>query len=511
MASFVDVSIKEGRFQQELADLIKSKSTEWKIGRVFYRIVYPATSGTIIGVVPVAIARHYIMESTALPGIKFGMATVGKLSLANGIGDCPTESQPKRSGTNEGATPTDEKPFIDWVKSKVAALEPTADSNKATRFFDSSTVYFYMCEQYPAAVPEASGTEATAQWTMMYSSYGDETKFTLDIENWFYKIENNAVTLLKPELQVMQSPISRAVLHYDGEPVADYYNETYKVEQAGTNWWFDSLVSVKGSIDKQGFLLTLASDAAPAWEDNIVPIIPLHFGLVEPFKDDAGNYMNYKAVAMFTGSCPCYLNPTSPFTITPVTGVSAVDFDDPKVKAPTILPVLKTYPRHASNGVDTVMVWRGTKGARYQEHFLSWSTAPNKMPPDRSDTHDTAFSGEVARDYPRAWNQPLTEEYSYRFNPSRYSNKVHTSKVYLVHPEEGVVGALRNAIGMSPIGVSGGKVKVLKDPCNVAGGSYENFRYMVVEGQSPLTKRPGTPYRPCGLGISETPSELTLS
>lgn len=173
--------------------------------------------------------------------------------------------------------------------------------------------------------------------------------------------------------------------------------------------------------------------------------------------------------------------------------VSIFDFDDPTSKVgETIYPLLKTYPNYPSNGVDSVLVTRSRFGARYQAHYLSWNAQSNAMPPTRS--------LEDGRKYPRAY-EPVenTMNYKYQFNASRYSDKIHSSRVYVVHPEEGVRGYLDNVIGFNSQGLNVSNLRVRKQNCPEK--IYEMYKYLSVGAVSPLTKLPATPFRPIGLGI----------
>jgi hypothetical protein len=169
------------------------------------------------------------------------------------------------------------------------------------------------------------------------------------------------------------------------------------------------------------------------------------------------------------------------------------DYDDVNIKQEILLPILKEYPNYPSNGVDSVMVKRTKYGAKYQAHYLSWAVPPNNMPPLRQDEDD--------KKHPRAWNDYRNSQYKYNFNPSRYSEKAHSSRALLVHPEDGTYGTLRNVILVSPLTImNGDELKAVRDHCD-AENKYAVYSYYLVEGISPLTKRPATAFRPAGLGI----------
>lgn len=486
--SYVDTYIKEGTVQEDLADLLSTAG--WVISKTFYKVAF---NGSLLWTVPsqndfttnIVAAKHVILSNPNLPKTNLGVAIIGSMNpLWSKVTSKPT------GGLNAAG---DFNAFATWVKTEVEKVEPLpTDTNRMTKFFSPAALYFYIIENIPSVAEDS--------WTALPA--GDDLERTaLDVEVWEggYKktseIPSYKVVYFDPELGAMQSPVSKCILRFNKSPLEDLYNETYDVFQNNTNWWFDSDISVKGFIDTNAAFFVMHADTVPAWEDNVVPSIPFYLGKVEPFQKEDGTYYDYESIAFFAGSCP---------ESTVITKIPEKDYDDYLKSAyqTTIFPLLKDYPRHPSNGVDTVTIQRAKQGARYQAYFLSWNTAPNAMPPDRQNKHITDFTGDgFDRDYPRAWNNFESEEFKYQFNPSRYSDKIHTSKIYVAHPEEGLVGSLYHAIGLSPIGIMSGKIRVLIDPC--AANKYEYYRYYIVDGVSPLTKRPGTVYRPIGLGLRD--------
>ena len=173
--------------------------------------------------------------------------------------------------------------------------------------------------------------------------------------------------------------------------------------------------------------------------------------------------------------------------------VSLFDFDDPGATVgETIFPLLKLYPHYASNGVDSVMMSRSRFGARYQSYYLSWGAPTNSLPPARI--------GPGSKKYPRAYEGLLnTTNYKYQFNTSRYSGKVHSTPVYVVHPEEGVRGYLDKVIGFNPQSINATNLRVRKQSCPER--VYEIYKYFSIGAVSPLTKKPATVFRPIGIGV----------
>lgn len=169
------------------------------------------------------------------------------------------------------------------------------------------------------------------------------------------------------------------------------------------------------------------------------------------------------------------------------------DYDDVDIKQEILLPVMKEYPNYPSNGIDSIMVKRNKYGARYQAHYLSWNVPSNSIPPLREDVD--------GHKHPRAWKDYRNDQYKFQFSPSKYSGKAHSSRALLVHPEDGTFGTLRNVILTSPLTImNGDELKAVRDYCDDEN-KYEIYSYYLVEGISPLTKRPATAFRPAAIGI----------
>jgi hypothetical protein len=83
-----------------------------------------------------------------------------------------------------------------------------------------------------------------------------------------------------------------------------------------------------------------------------------------------------------------------------------------------------------------------------------------------------------------------------RFNPSLYTNKVHSSCIYVVHPEEGVRGLLSDMIGVVPLSLVDGDKLIVNE-----GEFQGTYRFLLVEGYSALTAQPGVAYKPIGVGL----------
>lgn len=181
------------------------------------------------------------------------------------------------------------------------------------------------------------------------------------------------------------------------------------------------------------------------------------------------------------------------FNINNASVVALFDFDDRDAEiGETILPLLKTYPFYPSNGVDSVMVSRSRYGARYQKHYLSWNVPSNGLPPTRMN--------EQGRKYRRAYEpHENTTDYKYQFNTSRYSNKVHSSRIFVVHPEEGVRGYLDKSLAFDSQSVRSTTLKLRKMDCPKI--EHELYITSEIGAVSPLTKVPATVFRPAGLGI----------
>lgn len=473
MPGFIDTTsssfpnkVREDNFQERFAEFLTNQGG-WNKGAnggalqySFKKVVFDADLLTAAAhnnmennpksTTLITIAQHYIYVNN--DGKMLGCAVVAQWEqLYSQI-----ESKPFTSSIEQ---------FKEW------AIE------QYTKYRSQQTLYFYLVEDL-RGLDTVSGDICMPFKAKSNPEEREFLRAALDIEVTDAQMtEDDIYMITDAALERMQSPIVTVSLRTD--QLEDHYSEDYYHKAAFSNWWPDSEVTLRGFVDGSGFFFVMQCDNVPAPEGNLVPVIPFYFGKLDTEDPDD------PAVALFAGSVP----PGTSFD-----KIATYDMDDPSTKASTlILPLLKTYPKYPGNGVDEVIVSRSRYGARYQSYYLSWNAPSNEMPPLRE--------GEGGRDYPRAWRNAENPLYKYAFNPSRYSNKIHTSKIYVVHPEEGVRGSLRNAIGFSALGFNANKLRVKKEFCSSNGPIFDIYRFLMVDGVSPLTRRPGTHYRPCSLGI----------
>lgn len=331
----------------------------------------------------------------------------------------------------------------------------------------NTNLYFYMIDKLPSI---ADGTSVLTPWgTELDASKRLQMALDVEVTSIDFKSTNAGSEFIKTaDVTVMQSPIVESSLR------APFLENVTAYPYMDTNWWADSEINIKGHVDSNGVFVVIQADNAAMWEDNLVPIIPFYFGDIVAM--DEGD----SAVAMFAGTVPKGISANA---------VATFNFDDATIEGGRrIMPVLKKYPSNPSNGVDSVIINRTRLGSRYQSYFLSWNTPSNEMPPAReNDLGD--------KQYPRSWESMK----NYQFNPSRYSGKVQTSRVYLVHPEEGVRGYLKKSVGLNSANLNASELRIRKDDCPEK--IFDVYQCVPVSGVSPLTKRPSTHFRPMGLGI----------
>lgn len=432
------IKVRENNFQEQFGALLKQNG--WtggpdgeSIALSFKKVVAPSPNASVTQYG--LIAKHTIFKNPK--GKLFGLAILATYTM---------DIKDPAIGSSE----------------RSAFIEKKFEENKRT-----TNLYYYMLEEIPKLADKS-----------ILEVFGSDIRMAVDIEVFKNEVQirtgsdgKQIITypILESQPTVMQSPIVKSTLRLNLEGSQPYpYQET--------NWWPDSEIRIQGQISADNIFIIIQGDNVPAWENNVIPTVPFYYGLMDPV--DPGD----DAMVMFAGTAP-----NSP----------SFDFSDTTRSASeTILPILKTYPSHPSNGIDSVMVSRAKFGARYQSYYLSLNTTPDVMPPDRQNG---------SKQYPRAWNGLNNEESKYQFNPSRYSNKVHTSKIYLVHPEEGIRGSLSKTVGLSSVNFNAGKLRIRKQNCPTK--VFDVYRYHVLGSVSPLTKRPATPYRPIGLGIYD--SEFT--
>lgn len=439
---YINTTFTEGTFLTDLDTLLLANG--WVFEKSFKKYAYPsALINPSSNIQPnsyydISMARHRIYKNSQ--GVLYGFAQLHQESYR--YSEIPVSPREDEAG------------FKTW-------LETELDKN-----YDRHEFFVYMLEVLPDIV-EGGKFGCAVDVTPMRGAIDIEV-----ISSRVVQVQNGYLfeyTEEKPE--IMQSPFMEIVLR----------NPNLEGIDSETNWWPDSLVRVNGYIDSETIMLLMQADNTPAFENNVVPIIPLYMGKFESFKEgDIGNDALWGGTAFNTGNQDASHN----FNF---------DSSTPYRETMNYLPVRKTYPNYPANGIDNIIVKRSELGARYQAYYLSWNTVGNQTPPDRV--------GIDGGQYPLAWNTEKNDEYKYQFNPSAYSGKVHTSRAYLVHPDEGVRGYLPKIILLSPFGlVNNDKLKVRKASCP---DDWDIYRFFLTEAISPITKRPATVYRPAGIGIFE--------
>ncbi|ALA07172.1 hypothetical protein SECTIM467_42 [Brevibacillus phage SecTim467] len=455
--------VTEADIQPRLGDLLKTAG--WKVAANFKKVVFDAVlTNPVVGLndsasIPIYVAEHFIYANKE--NKMFGVAVMG--TWAQNLGQLRKMNKSPEPSTNGGATL---EIFGEWA------------TNEFRKYRSPQTLYIYMVEDLKGLIPNSP--DIVLGWDTNSADTFKRAVLDIEVEASEWTGSPGIFRVSSAEGGRMQSPIMQAGLRT--HLLENYYDEDYHYAIQNTNWWHDSEISIKGHLDETNLFFIVQCDNVPAPEGNLVPVIPLYFGKLDPLEEGDNAY------ALFTGSVP--IVSTVGNLESKLEAIAKYDYDDTTKKTPNIMPLMKTYPKFPANGLDNVMVSRGKLGARYQAHYLSWNAPANGIEPAR-----TSVDG---RDYPRAWNNAENPLYKYSFNPSRYSQKVHTSKVYVIHPEEGVRGSLKGTIGLSAMSFNANKLRVKKTHCPE---QFDVFRYFLVEGVSPLTKKPGTQYRPMGIGL----------
>lgn len=445
--------VTESDLQPRLGDILKTQG--WTIAANFKKVIFdagitnPNTSIPKTSKVQIVVAEHFIYANKE--NKMFGVAIVG--DWAPRYGDYVKD--PRKDPLPD---------FAVWT------------TNEFRKYRLPHTLYTYMLEDLKDLKP--NGEDIVLGWQSSGNgSGGDLLRAAVDIEveasTWKMMEGSPVFTITKAEPGRLQSPIIQAGMR--SNLLEKNFEDKYNYAVQYTNWWHDSEISIKGHLTDTNAFFIIQCDNVPAPEGNLVPTIPLHFGLIDALEEGDKPY------ALFAGSVPI---------VSSIEGVATYDYDNTTKKLPNIMPLLKAYPKYPANGLNNIIISRSKLGARYQSHYFAWNAPPHLIPPQR-----TSKNG---RDYPRAWNNAESPLYKYAFNPSRYSEKVHTSKVYIVHPEEGIRGSLKDTLALSALSFNASKLRVRKSNCP---DEFDVYRYFLVEGVSPFTSKPGTQYRPAGIGL----------
>lgn len=472
--AWINLGAHEGDLQNEFIQVIIQNG--WTLVGHFKKVAYPAS--WINPIVPkldivdiqFGCAEHFIFKSGDPQAPYFGIAMYGSMSIKYGLMTLATKpwidvapedidgTSGKRYRSQTGYT--DLGNFITNLYSK--------------SFKETHTVYLYMCENYPTEL--TLNDDVVIAW--VDGSAEGLRRACLDIEvhdtGWdgVQGIYNFAIYDARPNY--MQSPYVPIRMKIPTVTKQTEYGSVMGNLTTQNNWWYDSTVRMYGYVDNISINIIFQADKSAAYTRNTVPSIPLFIGkFISLDPADKGNY------AISAGSALEDFDDN-------------FDFDNPvNMNESVMCPLLKNYVAFPGDGVDRIMVYRGKFGARYQSHVLSWDAPPNLMPPSRQRSTDKA-------EYPQAWvSLPHIKEV--KFNSSEYTEKVHTSRAYITHPEEGYRGYFPQFIVLPPMSiVEGDKLKVRKATCP---DSFDVYRFYLTEAISPFSKIPGTPYRPAGIGI----------
>lgn len=238
------------------------------------------------------------------------------------------------------------------------------------------------------------------------------------------------------------------------------------------NKWDDSEITVKGRIDSNSITVMLQSDSSANWENNRYPVVPLHFGEVDMENGEPNVY------ALFGGVTP----PTPNFDFNSLTKYTG------NAKTKLTIPVLKAYPSYPGDGVNNVVLSKTRGGSRYQAVYLSWGASPDLMPPNRE--------GKNNKHYPISLDFDVR---NFGFNPSRYSDSVHTSFIYVVHPEDGIIGKIRNVVGLQTFATNNPELRIKREDCPLK--VTDAYQVFTVGAICPFTKTPSTTYSVAGIAI----------
>lgn len=379
-------------------------------------------------------------------------------------------------------------------------LPKVLEMYKSNSGFSRPAIYSYMLDKYEN--PDAVGV---LQQESLYTVTIDEDpkRVVMDAEvfengwtsNVMGGLPTSRVTKMYP--QHLQSPLVECDFRHPELSKLAYNPNFGEIINTG-NYWPDSNVLLKGQVDEGTASFVIRSDTSPSFELNAVPIIPIFLG-------EADNLKGYEKKDGDISQMDIVFGGTVPKVAT-AKAVPGFDFDvvdRTKFYIP-LTPLMRPFEPSMGNGLDNIIVRRAKNGARYSAHYVSTAVAPQLMPPDR--IHD-----ETGMKYPRAWQQSSNSEYNYKFNPSRATGDITAGEMYLMHPEDGMRGTIRHTILSNPLSIfNEDTLRVTDDWCPPGEEKgYQDFTYFLVDGISPVTKKPSIHYRPMGLAILGSSANLT--
>jgi hypothetical protein len=409
--------------------------------------------------IPISIAQHTIIKHSQ-SGTKLGWAQLYQ-TVKYPLGEIKTWS-----GLN----------ILDKITKRMVNMAYSGEIKRLPILFS------YMCDNYVG--PRKSYDDGLSTQNHGVMSSGEPEVIALSITKFDGGTSTSNVnqspivpTVLRNELRLTEpTDILKFIRDFNLSSPAEIKN----INIPYTNWWNDSIITISGRISTKDIFMTLQCDTAPFWEGSIAPKVPFFFG-----NFDSNYTENGSNVALFSGAAlPLLYQVTS--SLKP------------------IIPIGVSVDSGFGNGIDNIIVRKNKDNFRYQAHYLRWLAPPDALPPSRVGTTNIDEESVPQAIHSRLWNYNNSNHalYNHKLNPSKYSDRVECSKGYIVHPDDGVYGTLPNMIFNLPHGMLEGDVIEIPfgDGCDVTKQPTE-YEYVLTEAYSPLSQKPGTPFRPTAIGL----------
>lgn len=444
--------------------------TGWSVIDNFFQLsadpeVFSTTSNMVLDAY---IARHVILENvdSVNSDRQYGISQLTHIRML--LGDLVSLSQKH--------TPEErESQLVGKILPKVLSGEiPSRPS-----------LYTYMIESYYPI----EGIEPKV-YTSTHASDEQRMVDCLDIElmgtRWDTGVPNTSIEqylIRYKRMNIYQSPIVEIDYRHPETQRMDFDPVSGALVTKG-NAWPDTLLGISGNIDSQTASFVISPDKSSSRISGEALTSYAYIGKMQPDDDYNPVSKGLEVLDVVFGSSI----PKTPFD-------SLEDYDFTKIHKSvdyaTLQPLMRDYGDSAGNGITDIILRRSKDGARYLRCCISTLVAPNEMVPDRLD--DTSGSSWVP-----VWNRSINSEYNYKFNPSDNSDEVTLGEAYVINPEQGDIGTLRNVLLSNPLSMLSGDIITVDGELCPPSMEVE-YQYHLIEGISPFTTRPSVHYRPLGV------------
>lgn len=178
----------------------------------------------------------------------------------------------------------------------------------------------------------------------------------------------------------------------------------------------------------------------------------------------------------------------------------------------TLSPIARNYHDNieVGDGLSNVIVRRTKDDKYFRPHVFLWLAPPHYSIPEEKEYS----AGDEGIVFERVGGMSTKKSYAYQFNPSRYSDEIDGSPVYIADLETGLYGRLPHIIFLNPLSMVDGDGLDVVNECEQCPGGEEPYGVVkytfrqITASHTPMTypinpqgKIHASAYRPAGIGV----------